>query len=124
MGGAVFGLWGMLLARHAVPELDAGLPSIRFHIVAELATATALLGCAVWLAVADSSIARLAATASRGAIAYSTINSPGYYADRGQLAVVVMFGVLTILAVTAILVLLVALRHPDRPTESTRPREP
>ena len=108
MSVALFGLWGRLLVRHAVPELNAGLPSIRFHIVAELLTAAVLLAGAVWLAVADSPMARLVAAASLGAIAYSTINSPGYYADRGQRAVVVVFGVLTVLALTAILVLVTA----------------
>lgn len=108
MGLALVGLWVMLLARHAVPELTAGLPSIRFHIAAELLTAAALLASAVWLAAADSPAARLLATASLGAVAYSTVNSPGYYADRGNRAIVVMFGVLTVLAVTAIAVLLTA----------------
>jgi hypothetical protein len=108
MGVALFGLWGMLLARRAVPELNAGLPSIRFHIAAELLTATALLGSAVLLAVADTAVARMVATASLGAITYSTINSPGYYADQGQTTVVAMFGVLALLAVSAILVLLLA----------------
>jgi hypothetical protein len=108
MGVALLGLWGRLLFRSAIPELNAGLPSIRFHIVVELLTAAALLGSAIWLAVADSPTAHLAATASLGAIAYSTINSPGYYADRGNWTVVVMFGALTVIALTAILVLLMA----------------
>jgi hypothetical protein len=102
MGIAVFGLWGVLLARRAVPELNAGLPSIRFHIAAELLTAAALVASAAWLASGDSAEARL------GAITYSTVNSPGYYADRGERPVVVMFGVLTVLAVSAIVVLVVA----------------
>jgi hypothetical protein len=48
------------------------------------------------------------ASASLGAITYSTVNSPGYYADRGDRPVVVMFGVLTVFAVSAIVVLVVA----------------
>jgi hypothetical protein len=108
MGIAVFGLWGVLLARRAVPELNAGLPSIRFHIAAELLTAVALVASAAWLAAGDSAEARQVASASLGAITYSTVNSPGYYADRGERPVVVMFGVLTVLAVSAIVVLVVA----------------
>lgn len=108
MGVALFGLWAMLLVRHAVPELTAGLPSIRFHIGAELLSAGALLASALWLILADGPTARLVAAASLGAIAYSTINSPGYYADRGNRAVVAMFGLLAILALTAIGVLMVS----------------
>ena len=108
MGVALVGLWGTLVVRNAVPELAAGLPSIRFHIAAELLTAAALLAGAAWLVVADGAMARTFDAASLGAIAYSTVNSPGYYADRGNRTVVAMFGVLLILAVTAILVLLVA----------------
>lgn len=107
MGFALIGLWAALLVRHAVPELTAGLPSIRFHIAAELLTAVALLAGAVWLAVGDEPAARLLDAAGLGAIVYSTVNSPGYYAHRGNRTVVVMFGVLAIMAVAAILVLLV-----------------
>jgi len=108
MGVALIGLWLMLLVRQAVPELTAGLPSIRFHIAAELLTAVALLAGGIWVAVADGPTARVLDAASLGAIVYSTVNSPGYYADRGNRTVVAMFGVLAILAVTAILVLVVA----------------
>lgn len=107
MGVALLGLWASLVARRAVPELTAGLPSIRFHIGAEVVTAATLLAGAAWLMVGDGPAARLVAAASLGAVAYSTINSPGYYADRGERAVVLMFGVLAILALSAIVVLLV-----------------
>lgn len=107
MSVALFGLWGVLLARRAVPELSQGLPSIRFHIGAELVTAACLLASAALLASADGPAVRLFATASLGAIAYSTVNSPGYYADRGNWAIVGMFGLLFVLALVAIAVLVV-----------------
>src|SRR5690242_879302 len=102
---ALFAMWGVLLIRHAVPELNEGRPSIRFHIGAELLAACGLLTSAVWLALADDTSARLFATASFGAILYSTINSPGYYADQGNRAVVAMFAVLAVLTIAAIGVL-------------------
>ena len=107
VGVAVIGLWGALIVRRAVPELADGLASIRFHIAAEVLSATALLVSAVWLSVADSPTARLVTCGALGAIAYSTVNSPGYYADRGNRPVVAMFGVLTLLTLTAIAALIV-----------------
>jgi hypothetical protein len=89
LGVALIGFWAMLLARHAVPELNAGLPSIRFHIGAELLTAAGLPASAACLALTDGTAARLLATASLG-------------------AVVVMFAVLTLFAASAIAVLLLS----------------
>lgn len=107
-GIALIGLWAMLLFRHAVPELNAGLPSIRFHIAAELSTAVILLIGALSLAAADTPTARLVVAVGLGAITYSTVNSPGYYADQGNRPLVLMFGVLAVIAVVAICVLIVA----------------
>lgn len=107
-GVSVIGLWMVLLARHAVPELAAGLPSIRFHIAAELLAAAGLLVGAALLALADGPVARLVSAVSLGAIAYSAVNSPGYYADRGDRAVVAMFGIVLLVIVAALLALAVA----------------
>jgi hypothetical protein len=106
IGLAIVGLWGVLIRRHAVPELDQGLPSIRFHIAAELLTATGLLVAAAWLVAADSAEARLLDAGALGAVVYSTINSPGYYADRGERPVVATFAALSIVALSAIAVLM------------------
>lgn len=67
----------------------------------------ALLAGAIWRVLADGPMARAFDAASLGASACSTVNSPGYYADRGNRTVVAMFGVLAILTVTAIVLLLV-----------------
>lgn len=106
LGIAVLGLWGGLIARHAVPELAEGRPSIRFHIGAEVITAVALLVGALLLAVADGPFARMVDAAALGAILYSTINSPGYYADKDDQPMVAIFGILTLAALGALAALL------------------
>ncbi len=108
MGVATIGLWTVLVLNRAVPELAEGLPSIRFHVGAEVLTATFLIASGLWLLLADGPEARLLAVAALGATAYSTVNSPGYYADRGNRLVVAMFAVLLLLALAAIVVLIVA----------------
>ena len=108
VGVAIIGLWGVLISGQRVPELTQGLPSIRFHIGAELVTATPLVASGAWLLFGGGPEARLVAVAALGATAYSTINSPGYYADRGNRSVVVMFGVLFLLVLTAIVAVIMA----------------
>lgn len=41
VGIAILGLWSMLLARRQVPEVRAGLASMRFHLAAEVLTGAA-----------------------------------------------------------------------------------
>lgn len=104
-GVAIAGLWTMLLATRQVPELVAGRRDIRFHLGAELLTAALLVGAGVALLVAGGATARLLAGVASGALLYTTINSPGHYADVGQWQVVAMFAVLAGATVAAILVL-------------------
>jgi len=108
LGIAVLGLWGSMIARHAVPELADGRPSIRFHIGAELITGAALLLGAALLAVADGPVARMIDAAALGAILYSTVNSPGYYADQDNQPMVAIFGILTLAALGGLAALLSA----------------
>jgi hypothetical protein len=105
VGVAMVGLWVVLIARRQVPELAEGKPSIRFHIAAELFTAALLVtgGIGLWVA---SEWAPTLTAAAIGAAIYSCIASPGYYADRGQIGPVAMFGVLVVFLTSALVVLL------------------
>lgn len=105
IGLAIVGLWTMLIVRRQVPELQAGLPSIRFHIAAEIGAALVLVTGGVALAVGTPWAEGLAA-AGLGATLYSTVNSPGYYADRSEWPTVRMFAGLTLLALAALIVLI------------------
>lgn len=70
-------------------ELATGQRAIKFHIAAEYA------GWGPPLAIAGL-----------GAALYSSVNSPGYYADLGKPRMVVAFGVLATLLSLAIGVLI------------------
>lgn len=105
VGVLMLGVWIVLLARHQVVEVRDGSKAIRFHLVAEWLTAGLLLVGAAALWIGISWAGPLLATAL-GAALYTTINSPGYYADRGERAPVVMFIVLAVLIASAIVVLL------------------
>ena len=80
--------WGFFLAVGAVPELQTEPYRIAFHLAAEFATAaclliagTALLRGKVW--------GRASGLFAAGMLAYTSIVSPGYFAQLGQWPLVV-----------------------------------
>lgn len=105
VGVAILGLWIVLVVRRQVPELQDEVPSIRFHIAAEVGMALLLLAGGVALIV-DAAWGVPLTAAALGAALYSTVNSPGYYADRRLWPPVVMFLVLALLIGAALAVLL------------------
>jgi hypothetical protein len=99
VGVAIAGLWTLLLVTGQVPEVDEGRVDIWFHLAAELATAGVLIAAGTAL-LRRSRHGRSLATVAVGALAYTTLNSPGYYAESGEWAVVGMFMVLLVLTIT------------------------
>ncbi len=101
VGVLMIGQWGFFLAVGAVPEVQTEPIALAFHLAAECATAIclvagglALLRQAVW----SKKLALLAA----GMLAYTTIVSPGYFAQQGQWPLVAMFvGLLVLDCVSA-----------------------
>ena len=104
VGVSIAALWTLLLATGEVPEVTQGRGDIWFHIAAELAAAVLLVtaGAAVLRRTTRS---RTLAALALGALAYTVVNSPGYYAERGDWAVVGMFAVLLAATLTAAVVL-------------------
>lgn len=105
-GLAIAGLWGVLLATGQVTELTEGRRDILFHVGAELLTALLLVGAGIAVLTAGSQVASLVAAFAAGALLYTTVNSPGYYAELGQWSVVVMFVLLAAATVTTVAVLI------------------
>jgi peptidoglycan/LPS O-acetylase OafA/YrhL len=105
VGVAIAGLWTLLLVTGQVPEVDEGRLDIWFHIAAELATAGMLIAAGTTLLRRRRHGRSLAAVAV-GALAYTTVNSPGYYAESGEWAVVSMFVVLLIVTITVAVALI------------------
>jgi peptidoglycan/LPS O-acetylase OafA/YrhL len=115
VGLAIAGLWTSLLVTGQVPEVDEGRVDIWFHLAAELATAGVLIAAGTAL-LRRSRHGRLLAAVAVGALAYTTVNSPGYYAESGEWAIVGTFMVLLILTI-AIAVALVRGGRPDEPAD-------
>lgn len=106
IGVAMIGLWMVLLATRQIPQIPAGNRDIWFHLTAELLTGVLLVGSGGWLLTAKGDRAAILASLALGALLYTTINSPGYYADRDDWPTVAMFVVLAAGTATAAVLLL------------------
>lgn len=111
VGVSVLGLWSVLLLGGQVPEVQAGQVDIWFHLAAELTMAGLLVVAGVAVVRRSRRATGLSAVAL-GLLGYSVLNSPGYYAERGDWAMVAMFAVL-VLAVAASLVRLLGRTSED-----------
>ncbi len=116
VGTAMLGLWSALLATGTVSELETAPYEIGYHLVAEVGTALALLGAGLGLLRHTSWATRLYPVAL-GMLLYTVINSAGYYAQWGDVAMVGLFTVLT----AGTLLLLGAHVLGRRPEVSRRP---
>ena len=105
VGLAIAGLWASLLLTRQVPQIAEGRRDILFHLGAELLTAVLLVVAGGAVLLAGGQGATVLAALAGGALLYTTINSPGYYADLGQWPVVAVFAVLAA-ATVAVLVAL------------------
>lgn len=101
VGGSVVGLWSVLLLTSQVPEVQAGQVDIWFHLAAELAMAGLLVG-AGWAVLRRTRWARRLSAVALGLLAYSVINSSGYYAESDDWAMVGMFGVVLVGTIVSI----------------------
>jgi hypothetical protein len=93
--------WAFFLATGSVPELRTAPLEIAFHIAAEGLCALALLLTGFALLRERSWGVRFYPVAA-GMAFYSEVNSPGYFAQSGQWALVAMFAVLALLAVASL----------------------
>ncbi len=97
VGGLMVGQWGFFLATGQVPEVRSEPVRLAFHLAAEGATAAALIAAGIAL-LRRASWGRTGALVALGMLAYTTIVSPGYFAQQGAWPLVIMFAVLLGLA--------------------------
>jgi len=104
VGLSMIGMWAYLLLTDQVPASEKPW-AITFHLIAEFSTAVLLIvsGAGLWL---NSEWAKRLSLISLGMLLYSVVASPGYYAQKNNLPMVVMFVVFIILTVIAIIALL------------------
>lgn len=101
VGALMLAQWAFFLAAGQVPELQTAPYSIAFHLVAEFTTALALIASGAGL-LKDRPWSKTAACVSLGMLVYTTIVSPGYFAQQGAWPLVAMFAVLLLLALFSI----------------------
>ena len=97
-------MWTSLLLTDQVPPSEKPW-TITFHLITEFSTAILLIvsGAGLWL---HSEWSKRLSLISLGMLLYPVVVSPGYYTQKNNLPMVVMFVVLIILTVTAIIALL------------------
>ncbi|NPV77875.1 MAG: hypothetical protein HPY59_16060 [Anaerolineae bacterium] len=101
VGMLMLGQWAFFITAGAVPELQSAPWSIGFHLAAEALTALALILSGIAVLKMKVWGVKLLLVAL-GMVLYSEIASPGYFAQSGQWALVIMFGVLFAGALAAI----------------------
>lgn len=96
--------WGFTLAAGQAPEVRSEPIRLTFHLAAEFASAAMLIGSGIGL-LRQTSWAHWLSTAALGMLLYTVIVSPGYFAQQGQWAPVMMFGILLLLTVFCLVLL-------------------
>jgi hypothetical protein len=107
VGALMIAQWAVTLVRSPVagPDQDPisgrGTTEMAFHWVAEGATAAALITAGFGLLLGWNGAPKLYLV-SIGALIYTVINSPGFFAQRKQWAMVTLFAVLLTLSAVSI----------------------
>jgi hypothetical protein len=105
IGVLMIGQWSVSLAAGQVPEVSTEPIRLGFHLAAEFTTALAL-SVSGWALLAGRLWGRDLGLVALGILVYSLIVSPGYFAQQGQWAPVMMFAVLLIASLVCIRTLL------------------
>lgn len=105
VGVLMLAQWSFFIAAGQVPELITEPIRIGFHLAGEAITALLLIASGIGL-LGRRSWARTVALVSLGMLIYTTIVSPGYFAQQGTWPLVGMFIILLVLALICIFLLL------------------
>ncbi len=105
VGLAMLGLWLMLYLKKQIPELQTEPYRIGFHLAGEALTALLLVigGVSLLLGIPWGVWIYLIAL---GMLFYTAIVSPGYYAQKGEWTMVIMFAVILLLGLVSAVVVL------------------
>ena len=103
VGIGMIGQWSISLFTKKVPELKTEPFRITFHLAGEFLTALALIVSGIGL-LTDDAWGRVTYPVSAGMLLYTVIVSPGYFAQKREWLMVIMFAVLLILALVSLAV--------------------
>ena len=102
VGSGMIGIWILNFIKGEIPELQTEPYSIAMHILAEAVTATLLLISGLSILLKRRKINSLFNIAS-GALIYTLIASPGYFAQMANWGAVILFLVLLVFTVVLLL---------------------
>jgi hypothetical protein len=103
VGSLVPAWWAFALWTGAIPEVGEGRSDIWFHIAAEIVTGVILVSGGIGILVApDAGWSSMLSAFGLGLVVYTLIQSPGYYVDRGERPMIVMFSTIWLFTVPAI----------------------
>jgi len=103
VGAGIVGFWGISVAGGSVPEIRAGTREIWFHVAAEVLTGAALVAAAIaTIADPEASWAAWPSAGAFGMLVYTLIQSPGYYVDHRDPAMLGMFAGVWVVTIPAI----------------------
>ena len=105
VGALIILQWIFFLATNSVPQLETAPWEIGHHIAAELLLALTLLAGGIG-ALRSLQWGKKILLVALGMAIYSEVNSPGYFAQLGQWALVGMFAMLLIGAALSVMALL------------------
>ena len=108
IGITMLGMWSVFALTNQIPELKTGLIEIIYHLIAEFLTGIILIISGIGLFKQKKWSFHLFMV-SLGMLFYTTIVSAGYYIDRSELSIVIMFSFLQIL--TFLFIILGIVKH-------------
>lgn len=105
VGAGMIAQWTMSYLSHQIPEIKTEPIRLGFHLAAELATALCLIisGSAM---LSGASWAGSIFLVGAGMLLYTSIVSPGYFAQQGQWGWLAMFSTIIILTVISLALVL------------------
>jgi len=102
-GAMMLLMWSFLIISGQVPDLERDIISLSMHWTAEFITAvTLIIGGAGLLKKSGWSV--IVYPLSMGLLFYTLIASPGWYAQRGEWSMVIMFAVILVASLVAFVV--------------------
>jgi len=107
VGAGIIGQWTISILYNKVPgpeagsEIGRGQIEMFFHYTAEFITAIALMASGAGLIV-DADWGPPAYLIASGMLVYTLINSSGYFAQRRQLSMVLIFAILFVLSIVGL----------------------
>ncbi|MBE9524904.1 MAG: hypothetical protein IMY76_07375 [Chloroflexi bacterium] len=99
------GQWAMTYITHQIPELKSEPIRIWFHIVAEMVTAISLITGGIGLLM-QMDWGKNIFLISIGMLFYTSIVSPGYFAQKGQWIWLAMFAAVMLLGIVSLFLVL------------------